>query len=165
MVAVLLAVLPHLAAPAKQAALAAVRGTVSGQVQQVGFRALILRQAIRYNLSGRARNLDDGTVEFLLQGEPKRIDRALDGIRPGTAKAADVKVAAAPCAVDGAIETFTVVAWTSTSRDITERYDLVFTPRKDGRTVSAKEADRTYHDILRRTLSPADLEKLGGKGR
>ncbi len=150
---------------AKPHARAAVRGTVSGKVQQVGFRALILRQAIRYNLSGRARNLDDGTVEFLLQGESKRIPRALDAIRSGTSKSANVQIVSTPSEVDPAIDRFTVVAWLSTSRNITDRYDLVFTPREDGRTVSVKAAGTVYHDILRRTLSPDDLEKLGARSR
>ncbi len=162
--ATLLVALGPLPAHAKPHARAAVRGTVRGQVQQVGFRALILRQAIRYNFSGTAKNLDDGTVEFLLQGDSKRIPKALDAIRQGTAKSANVQVASTPCEVDPAIEKFTVFSWLSTSREITDRYDLVFTPREDGSTVSEKEADRVYHDILRHTLSPEDLEKLGGKG-
>lgn len=164
-IAALLFVLGPLSAWAKPHARAAVRGTVRGQVQKVGFRALILRQAIRYNFSGTARNLDDGTVEFLLQGEPKRIPKALDAIRQGTAKSANVQVASAPCEVDLAIDRFTVVAWLSTSREITNRYDLVFLPREDGSTVSEKEARRVYHEILGRTLSPDDLEKFGGRNR
>lgn len=158
---VLLAALPHLLSGASGPATAAVRGSVSGEVQKVGFRAHILRQAIRYNLSGRARNLDDGTVEFLLQGEAKRIPRALDAIRSGTPKSANVRVASNPCDVEPAIDRFTVVAWLSTSRSITDRYDLVFAPRDDGSAVSLEEADRVYHEILRRTLSPEDLQKLG----
>ncbi len=164
LVALLIALSP-LPVKAKPHARAAVRGTVSGKVQQVGFRALILRQAIRYNLSGRARNLDDGTVEFLLQGESKRIPRALDAIRSGTSKSANVQIVSTPSEVDPAIDRFTVVAWLSTSRNITDRYDLVFTPREDGRTVSVKAAGTVYHDILRRTLSPDDLEKLGARSR
>jgi Acylphosphatase len=40
----------------------AIAGTVSGQqIQKVGFRAMIQKHAIMYNLAGYARNNPDGT--------------------------------------------------------------------------------------------------------
>ena len=47
----------------------AVSGTVTGNVQEVGFRAMIQKQAIRYNLAGSAENNTDGSVRFTLQGD------------------------------------------------------------------------------------------------
>jgi hypothetical protein len=38
------------------------------QCQKVGFRALILKRAIEFNLAGSARNTMEGTVQFILQG-------------------------------------------------------------------------------------------------
>ena len=126
----------------------AVTGQVSGKVQQVGFRALILKQAIRFNLAGTAKNNSDGTVAFGLQGDPGRIASALKEIAKGTAKSSDVKVKTAAAKVDPKLKTFTVLGWTSTSRKITTPHDLVFTPRTNDQTVSEKEAEKTYHKMI-----------------
>jgi acylphosphatase len=48
---------------------AAISGIVSGNVQQVGFRAMLQKQAIEYNLAGSAKNNDNKTVQFSLQGD------------------------------------------------------------------------------------------------
>ena len=41
----------------------AIKGIVSGEaIQKVGFRAMIQKQAIMYDLAGAARNIPDGTV-------------------------------------------------------------------------------------------------------
>lgn len=138
----------------------AITGSVSGKVQKVGFRAMILKQAIEYNLAGSAKNLSDGTVQFSLQGKQHRIDKALDTIAKGTAKSSDVKVTTSPATVDPALKTFTVYAWTSTSRHITNPYDLVFQLRTDGEKISDKDAKKVYHEILKTTLSPEDQQKL-----
>ena len=60
---------------------------VSGEtIQKVGFRAMIQKQAIMYNLAGYARNIPDGTVSISLQGDKNRIDKVLDAIRVGSKK-------------------------------------------------------------------------------
>ena len=139
----------------------AVSGSVSGSVQKVGFRAMILKQAIEYNLAGSAKNNPDGTVEFSLQGDENRIDQAVIVIRKGTKKSANVKVSISATAVDPTLNKFTVMAWTSTSRHITNAYDLVFSLRTNDNMVSKKEAKEVYHEILRTTLKDEDLLKLG----
>jgi acylphosphatase len=139
---------------------AAVSGQVSGKVQHVGFRALILKQAIRFNLAGTAKNNSDGTVAFLLQGDASRIKHALKVIAEGTRKSSDVKVKTADARVDPRLKTFTVFGWTSTSRNITNPYDLVFTVRKADEKVSEDDAEKEYHHILKKTLNKADREKL-----
>ncbi|MBN2191044.1 MAG: acylphosphatase [Candidatus Aureabacteria bacterium] len=53
----------------------------SGSVQGVGFRFTASRLAIRYNLSGYVKNLGDGRVEMMLQGEEKSISLVLNDIR------------------------------------------------------------------------------------
>jgi acylphosphatase len=139
----------------------AISVSVSGNVQKVGFRAMILKQAIEYNLAGSAKNNPDGTVQFSLQGDERRIDQAVMAIRKGTKKSSNVKVNASPTAVDPNLNKFTVIAWTSTSRHITNPYDLVFTLRTNDKTISKKEAKEVYHEILRTTLKDEDLNKLG----
>jgi acylphosphatase len=160
---VLLGVLFHYPVPALAAepTPTAVSGQVSGKVQKVGFRAMILKQAICFNLAGSAQNHKDGTVEFVLQGDAARIKSALKIIARGTAKSSDVKVKTATTKVDAKLDTFTVVDWTSTSRNITTPYNLVFTLRKDDKKVSEKEAEKEYHKILEKTLSKEDRKKLG----
>jgi acylphosphatase len=51
--------------------------TVIGNDQQVGFRAMIMKQAIEYNLVGSAANEANGIVHFTLQGDSDRLDSAL----------------------------------------------------------------------------------------
>jgi acylphosphatase len=138
----------------------AVKGRVSGKVQKVGFRALILKQAIRFNLAGTAKNNTDGTVAFLLQGDAAHIKAALKVIAKGTARSSDVKVQTAGATADPKLRTFTVLGWTSSSRHITNPYDLVFTVRKKDLPLSEKEAEKEYHEILKKTLNKEDREKL-----
>jgi acylphosphatase len=56
---------------------------VAGRVQGVGFRAATVRQAHLTGVRGWVRNLEDGSVEALLQGTPDRIDRLLAWLRTG----------------------------------------------------------------------------------
>ena len=60
-----------------------VKGFASGRVQGVGFRYFVMRQAQAENICGYVRNLADGRVEFLLQGEAESVARVLGQIRVG----------------------------------------------------------------------------------
>lgn len=157
LVAVALALGPTIAASAE---LQAISGTVTGNVQGVGFRAMILKQAVEYNLAGSARN-QDATVQFTLQGDPDRIGQALATIRKGTKKSSNVNVGVSPATADPGLKTFTIFRWTSKSRNITNPYDLVFHLRADDKTISRKEAKEVWREILRSTLQGKDKEKLG----
>jgi len=113
----------------------AVSGTVN--VQEVGFRAMIQKQAIQYNLAGSAENNTGGSVRFTLQGDNNRIKQALKTISKGTKKSSNVNVSTSSAAVSQNLKTFTVVGWTSVSRGITHPYDLVF-PLRNPDTVIKK---------------------------
>ena len=63
------------------------RGFVSGRVQGVGFRWFARRQAEVEGVRGFARNLADGRVEFLLQGEPAAVARVVEALRGGPSHA------------------------------------------------------------------------------
>jgi acylphosphatase len=139
----------------------AISGTVTGNDQRVGFRAMVMKQAIQYNLAGSAKNNPNNIVEFTLQGDPARINAALKTIAEGTKKSSDIKVATSPATVAPSLDTFTVVDWTSTSRQITTPYTLVFHLRSQDGIVSKSDAKDAWHKILETTLKGDDLKKLG----
>lgn len=138
----------------------AISGTVTGNDQHVGFRALIMKQAIAGNLAGFARNEPDDVVSFTLQGDPDRLQEAVAAIRQGTRKSSGIEVGAAPAAVDPALARFTIFAWTSTSRGISNPYDLVFKLRPDDKKLSPADAKEVWQGILKSTLTGDDLKKL-----
>ena len=70
----------------------AISATVTGNDQKVGFRAMVMKQAIEYDLAGSAKNDKDEIVEFTLQGDANRIDAALAAIREGTKKSSKESV-------------------------------------------------------------------------
>lgn len=139
----------------------AIEATVSGNDQQVGFRALVMKQAIEYNLAGSARNDANQIVRFTLQGDKQRIDSALATIQQGTKRSSDLKITTTPAAIDAALNTFTIVDWTSSSRNITNKYNLVFKLRADDTAISPKDTKVAWHQILKTTLNAEDLKKLG----
>ncbi|NYT85993.1 acylphosphatase [Pollutimonas harenae] len=57
--------------------------TISGHVQGVGFRAATVRHAHLQGVKGWVRNLDDGTVQALLQGPHDQVDRMLSWLHHG----------------------------------------------------------------------------------
>ena len=60
-----------------------VKGYVSGRVQGVGFRYFVKQHADNLVVRGYAKNLSDGRVEFLLQGEKSAVFSVLEKIRIG----------------------------------------------------------------------------------
>ncbi len=60
-----------------------VKGAVRGRVQGVGFRYFVSHCAQAHGVCGYVRNLADGGVEFLLQGEVAAIDKVVEEIRRG----------------------------------------------------------------------------------
>jgi acylphosphatase len=62
---------------------ASIKGFVRGRVQGVGFRYFVRSCAQSHALTGYAINLDDGRVEFLLQGESSAMDQVVAQIRSG----------------------------------------------------------------------------------
>ncbi len=143
---------------------AAVQATVEGQDQGVGFRALVMKQAIAYNLAGSAVNEPNLVVRFTLQGDEKNIPAAIAIIRAGTDKSSGITVTTTPVTIDPALHTFTIVDWTSQRRHITNKYNLIFKLRKDDDVISPADAEDEWHKILKHTLSDDDLKKLHSNG-
>jgi acylphosphatase len=129
---------------------------------------MIQKQAIMYNLGGYARNVQDGTVSISLQGDKDRIDKALAAIRVGSKRSSrDNVVSVANAPLDSSLKTFSVFGWTSTSRNITNPYDLIFHLRPTDDELSKKQAEAAWNAIAESTLKGDDLKKfmnrLGGE--
>jgi acylphosphatase len=137
----------------------AISAIVTGDDQKVGFRAIIMKQAIEHNLAGMAANQPNMIVSFTLQGDGKRIDKAIAEIGKGTKRSAGVSVSASPSTISS-LETFTIFDWTSSTRGITKPYTLVFTLREDDGVISTDDAKTIWHGILQNALDWEDLQKL-----
>ena len=60
---------------------------IHGDVQGVGFRYFVMRQARTLGLRGWVRNRDDGSVELVAEGERADLERLLDDVRRGPSQA------------------------------------------------------------------------------
>ena len=65
---------------------------VSGRVQGVGFRWFVLEAASAEGMTGWVRNVPDGTVEIVAEGEAEAVERFERAVRrgPGRARVDDV---------------------------------------------------------------------------
>ena len=120
-----------------------------------------MKQAIEHNLAGFAKNEQNEIVRFTLQGDANRLSSAIATIREGTKKSSNIEVHAVLDAVDPALNTFAVIDWTSTSRNITTPYTLLFNLRPNDKELSKSEAKAVWREILQTTLKGDDLQKLG----
>lgn len=83
------------------------RFVVSGRVQGVYFRQSAKTEAVRLGLAGWARNLDDGTVEVVAEGDPAAVDALAAWLHRGPPRALVTRVVARDEAPEGA-DGFTV---------------------------------------------------------
>lgn len=67
---------------------------VSGRVQGVFFRYNVRRKAKELELHGYAKNIEDGNVEVVAQGNEEKINQLIDFIKkgPGIAKITDIRI-------------------------------------------------------------------------
>lgn len=72
---------PNLRPPASN--LLRVHLWIEGRVQGVNFRYYTQREATRLGVKGWVRNLPDGRVEALLEGEPAAVQRLVEWCRHG----------------------------------------------------------------------------------
>jgi acylphosphatase len=74
------------------------RYVIAGRVQGVGFRWFTHDAAAREGVRGWVRNLADGSVEVVAEGETASVDRFEAAIRrgPGSARVAHVEVEEQP---------------------------------------------------------------------
>ncbi len=72
--------------------LISVKAVVSGYVQGVFFRAFVSHWADELSLSGYVRNLPDGAVEVVAEGERKQLEKLIDHLKVGPPSAEVEKV-------------------------------------------------------------------------
>lgn len=56
---------------------------IRGKVQGVGFRMSTVRRAHLIGATGWVQNLEDGTVEAMVQGTPEQVDQMLEWLGRG----------------------------------------------------------------------------------
>ena len=73
---------------------AAFHAVVNGLVQGVNFRYFVLRRADELGLTGYARNLRDGSVEVVAEGDKEKLQSLLEQLKigPRSAHVKQVKV-------------------------------------------------------------------------
>ena len=86
----------------------AARFLVSGKVQGVFFRASTREQALKLGLHGHAKNLPDGRVEVLAEGDASAIDALERWLHVGPPMAKVESVERGDAGVGGAGEVFEV---------------------------------------------------------
>jgi len=151
------------AASPSQSPHSAITATVTGQhIQQVGFRAMIQKMAIMYNIAGEAKNNTDGTVSIVLQGDTFAISQILCVIKAGNKKSSHNNQVAnkTETSRDPNLKTFTVDEWTSTSRKIVNKYNLVFHLRSPDIQIKKQEAGLEWNTIVEHSLNADDREKF-----
>ena len=82
--------------------------TVSGRVQGVGFRWFVVKEASSRALKGWTRNLPDGRVEVLAQGEPDAVRELGEALARGPARSRVDRVDSTDAAVDARLRSFDV---------------------------------------------------------
>lgn len=67
---------------------------ISGRVQGVGFRHFTTVNARKYSVGGWVKNLPDGRVEAIFEGEEASVEQMIEACREGprSARVADVSV-------------------------------------------------------------------------
>ena len=67
---------------------------VSGKVQGVFFRANTQKKSLELGLHGYAKNLPDGNVEVVAQGDEEKINELIQFIKngPGISKVKEIKI-------------------------------------------------------------------------
>ena len=85
-----------------------IRLLVIGRVQGVFFRASILHEAERFHLNGFVRNLADGRVEVVAEGEEADLKRMIDWSRKGPPDAMVEHVDIAWAEATGGFESFQI---------------------------------------------------------
>ena len=81
---------------------------ITGRVQGVGFRWFTEREAQALNVTGHVRNLRDGSVEVLAQGDASELSAFLISLKRGPRASRVDEVKAEPVELDPSLSRFEV---------------------------------------------------------
>ncbi len=81
-------------------------GVIRGDVQGVGFRYFLIREAHGLELRGWVRNRDDGSVEFVAEGLRADLEKVLEAARRGPSPARVSGVQTEWSAASGGLQPF-----------------------------------------------------------
>ncbi len=84
---------------------------VHGRVQGVGFRYFVQHAGTRLGLTGNVCNCDDGTVEIIAEGNPKRLQDFIQEVRKGPSMARVLRVDVNDIPAEGNYSTFQIEGW------------------------------------------------------
>jgi len=84
---------------------------IYGLVQGVFFRSSMRDVALRLGVTGWVRNMPDGSVEALVEGDPKKVEELIKWARrgPPTAVVEDVRIEYSECTNE--FKTFRIRYW------------------------------------------------------
>ncbi|HSE34896.1 MAG TPA: acylphosphatase [Candidatus Paceibacterota bacterium] len=84
------------------------RAIVTGRVQMVMFRDFTARNARKLDLAGEVRNLSDGSVEVIAEGDAAKLEVLLDQVRKGPTLASVEDVVVEWSEPEGGFEDFRI---------------------------------------------------------
>ena len=82
---------------------------ISGNVQGVSFRASTEHQAIEWKLAGYVKNLADGRVEAVFQGENENLQKMVDWCHKGPRRARVGQVEVEWHAIEKTLDSFRIL--------------------------------------------------------
>jgi acylphosphatase len=85
-----------------------IRAIVSGRVQMVMYRDFVQRKASGFKLSGFVRNLSDGTVEVIAEGEREVLELLIEKLHRGPLLAHVTGVSTSDQSATGEFNAFTI---------------------------------------------------------
>lgn len=88
--------------------LVSLHANVYGRVQGVFFRAFVLKWAKHLDLSGYVRNLANGSVEVMVEGERSKVNELLDYVKTGPPSATVNKVVTRWAQYSGDYQSFSI---------------------------------------------------------
>ena len=111
-----------------------------------------------YNLAGFAETTRTKRWRCACKATRSGSIRTLAAIRARSKKSSQNNtISQASAAWDPDLKTFTVFGWTSTSRNITNPYNLVFSLRPANDQISHKDAKAIWNSIAKSTIKGDDL--------
>lgn len=120
-----------------------------GKVQHVQYREDLLKLAVRMKLRGWAKNLKNGTVQFVFQGKPQDVNIALKKIKHnsfgdvyGKTESLSMTLKKEAKKISG----FTAIQWTSGWYCSKEPHDITWNPgKKQNKYYSVEEANKIVY--------------------